>query len=231
MVVLAVLSFQQSLFNNKSCNKWVFFLALHTVVSYLSCLCCLIAAVRNAVIVMLSWLTFPGSTVMAAPVPNRRVFGRSSAQLSLSFSAVQSCPVFPAVLVLSWLSCKCQNVNCNIFSSYFWRQHRVKSFDLEYGWRSKLPQVFFYFYSYIFLGVFVYMYLCRPSEASTRYCVIPGGYPPQDWQSLPCAGRNPGLLICSQVHYHWATSPPQLSHLSSSLSYLSSSKLQVARTW
>ncbi len=42
------------------------------------------------------------------------------------------------------------------------------------------------------------MYLCRPSEASTRYCVIPGGYPPQDWQSLPCAGEeldsNPGLL-------------------------------------
>ncbi len=58
------------------------------------------------------------------------------------------------------------------------------------------------------------MYLCRPSEASTRYCVIPGGYPPQDWQSLPCAGEeldsNPGLLICSQVRYHWATSPPQI---------------------
>ncbi len=48
----------------------------------------------------------------------------------------------------------------------------------------------------------LYMYLCRPSEASTRYCVIPGGYPPQDWQSLPCTGEeldlNPGLLICSQ---------------------------------
>ncbi len=28
---------------------------------------------------------------------------------------------------------------------------------------------------------FVYMeYLCRPSEASTRYCVIPSGYPPRD---------------------------------------------------
>jgi hypothetical protein len=36
------------------------------------------------------------------------------------------------------------------------------------------------FFSYIILWVFVYMYLCRPSEASTRYCVIPGGYPPQD---------------------------------------------------
>jgi hypothetical protein len=36
------------------------------------------------------------------------------------------------------------------------------------------------FFSYIFLGVVVYMYLCRPSEASTRFCVIPGGYPPQD---------------------------------------------------
>ncbi len=84
-----------------------------------------------------------------------------------------------------------------------------------------------YFFSYIFLGFFcVYMYLCRPSEASTRYCVIPGGYPPQDWQSLPCAGEeldsNPGLLICSQVHYHWAPSPPKLSHLSSWLSHLSS---------
>ncbi len=33
-------------------------------------------------------------------------------------------------------------------------------------------------------------YLCRPSEASTRFCVIPGGYPPQDWQSLPCAGEE-----------------------------------------
>jgi hypothetical protein len=68
------------------------------------------------------------------------------------------------------------------------------------------------FFSFIFLWVFVYMYLCRPSEASTRYCAIPAGYPPQDWQSLPCAGEeldlNPGLLICSQVHYHWATSPP-----------------------
>ncbi len=36
------------------------------------------------------------------------------------------------------------------------------------------------FFSFIFLWVFVYMYLCRPSEASTRYCAIPGGYPPQD---------------------------------------------------
>ncbi len=37
------------------------------------------------------------------------------------------------------------------------------------------------FFSYIFLGVFVYTeYLCRLSEASTQYCVIPGGYPPQD---------------------------------------------------
>jgi hypothetical protein len=37
---------------------------------------------------------------------------------------------------------------------------------------------------------------------------------------LPCAGEeldsNPGLLICSQVRYHRATSPPlPLSHLSS----------------
>ncbi len=70
------------------------------------------------------------------------------------------------------------------------------------------------FFSYI-LGFFVYKeYLYCPSEASTRYCVISGGYPAQDWQSLPCAGEeldlNPGLLICSQVRYHWATSPPQI---------------------
>ncbi len=49
-------------------------------------------------------------------------------------------------------------------------------------------------------------YLCRPSEASTQFCAIPGGYPPQDWQSLPRTGEeldsNPGLLICSQVRYH-----------------------------
>ncbi len=86
---------------------------------------------------------------------------------------------------------------------------------------------FFFFFPYIFLGIFVYMYLCRPSEASTRYCVIPGGYPPQDWQSLPCAGEeldsNSGLLICSQVCYHWATSPPNIEPpLLLSLSHLSS---------
>ncbi len=64
----------------------------------------------------------------------------------------------------------------------------------------------FFSFSYIFVGVFVYMeYLCRPSEASTRYWVIPGGYPPQDWQSLPCAGEeldsNPGLLIKYWLNY------------------------------
>ncbi len=38
------------------------------------------------------------------------------------------------------------------------------------------PTKTFFFFSYIFLGVFVYiMYLCRPSEASTWCCVIPGG--------------------------------------------------------
>ncbi len=52
------------------------------------------------------------------------------------------------------------------------------------------PVTYLGFFSFIFfLLVFVYMYLCRPSEASTRYCVIPGGNPPQDWQSLPCAGE------------------------------------------
>jgi hypothetical protein len=54
-----------------------------------------------------------------------------------------------------------------------------------------------FFFLYIFIGFCVYVYLCRPSEASTRYCVIPGGYPPQDWQSLPC-----GWLI---TIYWWYT--------------------------
>ncbi len=95
------------------------------------------------------------------------------------------------------------------FSGRLRLQYRGREVDVEY------VQVFF---SYIFLGVFVYMeYLCRPSEASTRYCVIPGGYPPQDWQSLPCAGEeldsNPGLLICSQVQVVQVI-PPELSSVS-----------------
>ncbi len=82
-----------------------------------------------------------------------------------------------------------------------------------WGSTSVLRQSMVLFFSYIFLGFFVLTeYLCRPLEASTGYCVIPGGYPPQDWQNLLCAGEeldsNPGLLICSLVHYHWATSPP-----------------------
>ncbi len=35
-------------------------------------------------------------------------------------------------------------------------------------------------FSYIFLGFFVFTeYLCRPSEASTRYCAILGSNPPK----------------------------------------------------
>jgi hypothetical protein len=46
-------------------------------------------------------------------------------------------------------------------------------------------------FRFIFLGFFVYfVYLCRPSEASTCYCAIPGDNPSKDWQSLPCAGRS-----------------------------------------
>ncbi len=42
-------------------------------------------------------------------------------------------------------------------------------------------QIFFFFFFLYIFWVFVYIvYLCRPSEASTWYCVIPGGYPPQD---------------------------------------------------
>jgi hypothetical protein len=48
-----------------------------------------------------------------------------------------------------------------------------------------------FFFPIYFLEVFVYIvYPCRSSEASTWHCVIPGGYPPQDWQSLPCAGEE-----------------------------------------
>ncbi len=56
-------------------------------------------------------------------------------------------------------------------------------------------------------------YLCRPSEASTQFCAIPGGYPPQDCQSLPYAGEeldsNPGLLICSPNTLVYTYSPGQ----------------------
>jgi hypothetical protein len=38
----------------------------------------------------------------------------------------------------------------------------------------------YFFFLYTFRFFFVYtVYLCRPSEASTQYCVIPGGYPPR----------------------------------------------------
>ncbi len=75
--------------------------------------------------------------------------------------------------------------------------------------------IFFPYIHTVFIGFFVYTeYLfCRPSEASTWYCVIPGGYPPQEWQSLPCAGEeldsNPGQPICSQ------SGALPLNHLSS----------------
>ncbi len=64
---------------------------------------------------------------------------------------------------------------------------------------------------FIFRGILYNGSLCRPSEASTRYCAILGGYPPQDWQSLLCAGEeldsNP--LICSI-----AMEPPLLLKIS-----------------
>ncbi len=69
-------------------------------------------------------------------------------------------------------------------------------------------------FSYIVLGFFVYTeYLCRPSEASTRYCVILGDYPPQDWQSLPCAGEE--FAVC------WALPCAGKMHL----------KMRVGGTW
>ncbi len=56
------------------------------------------------------------------------------------------------------------------------------------------------------------MDLSRPSEASSRHCVIPGSDPRRNWQSLPSAGKvpdwNPGLLSHSQVRYHWTVSYP-----------------------
>jgi hypothetical protein len=36
------------------------------------------------------------------------------------------------------------------------------------------------FFLYAFIDFLCILELCRPSEASTWYCPIPGGYPPQD---------------------------------------------------
>ncbi len=77
------------------------------------------------------------------------------------------------------------------------------------NWESEVRHFFFL---YIFRGFVCIVYLCRPSEASTQYCAIPGGYPPQDWQSLLCAreelNSNPGLLLLQ-------SGALPLSHLSS----------------
>ncbi len=118
-------------------------------------------------------------------------------------------------------------VACNCFlSNLFCMQNFLIRKDANTAnltpWFTILLQfLHFLFFLYIFRGFVYTEYLCCPSEGSTRYCVIPDGYPPQDWWSLPSAGEeldlNPGLLICSQVHYHWATSPPTLSQLSSNI--------------
>ncbi len=97
---------------------------------------------------------------------------------------------------------------------------------------------FFPIYFYGFLCICT-TYLCRPSEASTRYCVIPGGYPlradrvchvlgrswirTQDyWFAVRCATIEPPLLLNEPpLLFNWATSPPfeppllLMSHLSS----------------
>jgi hypothetical protein len=55
------------------------------------------------------------------------------------------------------------------------------------------------------------MYLWRLSEASPRYCSIPGGNPPRSRVSRELARGsilNPGLLHSNQVPYHWATWSP-----------------------
>jgi hypothetical protein len=61
--------------------------------------------------------------------------------------------------------------------------HQTLLYRDSVAWVTYLLQIKFncviFFFLYIF-RFFVYtVYLCRPSEASTQYCVIPGGYPPQ----------------------------------------------------
>jgi hypothetical protein len=46
----------------------------------------------------------------------------------------------------------------------------------------KYKILFFFFFNFfpLYFYGFLCIYLCRPPEASTRYCAIPGGYPPED---------------------------------------------------
>ncbi len=58
-----------------------------------------------------------------------------------------------------------------------------------------------------------FVYLCRPSEATTWCCVIPGGIWPQDWQILPCAGEEPDFDPSMLTHskWRWSLAPCWLS--------------------
>ncbi len=113
---------------------------------------------------------------------------------------------------------KTLNISTSRFRElFFWPHWRLSGNyqELESSVPRSSPKNIFFLFLYFFRGFVYTEYLCRLSDANTQYYAMPGGYAPQDWQSLPCAGEdldsNPGLLICSQVRYYWATSPPYWS--------------------
>ncbi len=69
------------------------------------------------------------------------------------------------------------NIFWNIFKKVAPLSCQEENFSVIYLWKIK-----YFFFSYIFLGFFfVYTeYLCRPSEANTRYCAILGSNPPKE---------------------------------------------------
>jgi hypothetical protein len=71
-----------------------------------------------------------------------------------------------------------------------------------------------HFFLYITLGFFVYfLYLYRPSKASTQHCSITGGNPPRGWQSSPWAGQGPYSILENCI----AVRPPLLLRVPSPL--------------
>jgi hypothetical protein len=84
---------------------------------------------------------------------------------------------------------------------------RICFFGQMQSGKSSEQMIFHWFFLYfVCVCVCVYfVYLCRPSEASTQYCAIPDGNPPTGRQGLLCVGEesdfNLGLLIRGQVCY------------------------------
>ncbi len=70
-----------------------------------------------------------------------------------------------------------------------------------------------FFFLYIFKGFFVYMYCTSAAPQRPAHGTVSSQVATHlRTDSLLCAGEeldsNPGLLICSQMRYHWATSAP-----------------------